>query len=90
MQPMTLTFLGDHTLAAEVHCFRESGHIVVEIDMDIERLENRKWEVGCIQEASICHLESANVLEQLDRVQADRHMCAIEHTDAAVCHRCHS
>ena len=56
----------------EVHCFRELGHIIAEIDADIERLENQKWQAGCIQEASIRHLESANcydlpiVLSNLD------------------------
>ena len=48
------------------------------------RLENRKWEAGCIQEASICRLESANALERLDWAQAVRHMRAIERSDAAV------
>ena len=80
----SLDFLGDRTLTAEIHRFRESGRIIAELDADIRRLENRKWEAGCIQEASIRRLESANALERLDRAQAVRHMRAIEHSDAAV------
>ena len=80
----SLAFLGDRTLAAEVHHFRELGRIIAELDADIQWLENWKWEVGCIQEASICRLESANALERLDRAQAVRHMHAIERSDAAV------
>ena len=49
----SLTFLGDQTLTAEIHRFRESGHIIAELDTDIAWLENQKWEVGCIQEASV-------------------------------------
>ena len=40
----SLTFLGDRTLTAEIHRFRESGCIIVELDADIARLENWKWE----------------------------------------------
>ena len=80
----SLAFLGDRTLTAEIHRFRESGHIIAKLDADIQRLENWKWEVGCIQEASIRRLESANALERLDRAQAVRHMRAIERSDAAV------
>ena len=72
------------TLAAEVHRFQELGRIIAELDADIQRLENQKWEVGCIQEASIRCLESANALERPDWAQAVRHMCTIEHSDAAV------
>ena len=85
----SLTFLGDHTLMVEIHRFWESGHIIAELDTDIQQLENWKWEVGCIQEVSICHLESTNALEWLERVQADHHMCAIDCADTAVhCGRC--
>ena len=49
----SLTFLGDRTLMAEIHCFRESGWIIVELDADIAWLEDWKWQAGCIQEASI-------------------------------------
>ena len=84
----SLAFLGDRTLAAEVHRFRESGRIIAELDTDIAWLENWKWEVGCIQEASIRRLESANALDRLDRAQAVRHMRAIECSNAAV-HRGH-
>ena len=87
---VSLAFLGNHTLTAEIHRFRESGQIIVELDADIERLDNRKWQVGCIQEVSICHLESANALEWLDRAQVDCHMCAIKHADAAVHCGCRS
>ena len=82
----SLDFLGDRTLTAEIHRFQESGRIIAELDADIRRLENRKWEAGCIQEASICCLESANALERLDWAQAVHHMHAIECSDAAVCH----
>ena len=80
----SLDFLGDRTLTAEIHRFRESGCIIVELDADIRRLENRKWEAGCILEVSIRRLESANTLERLDRAQAVCHMHAIERSDAAV------
>ena len=80
----SLAFLGDHTWAAEVHRFRESGRIIAKLDADIQQLENQKWEVGCIQEASIRRLKSANALERLDRAQAVHHMHAIERSDAAV------
>ena len=63
---VSLAFLGDCTLTAEIHWFRELGRIIAELDADIAWLENRKWEAGCIQEASICHLKSANTLERLD------------------------
>ena len=81
---VSLEFLGDRTLTAEIHRFRELGCIIAKLDADIERLDNQKWQVGCIQEASICHLESANALEQLDRAQVDHHMRAIEHMEAVV------
>ena len=31
----SLTFLGDHTLTAEIHHFRESGWIIAELDANI-------------------------------------------------------
>ena len=68
---MSLAFLGERTLTVEIHHFRESGWIIVELDADIERLETWKWQVGCIQEVSIHFLKSANALEQLDRAQVD-------------------
>ena len=80
----SLDFLGDRTLTAEIHRFRELGCIIAELDADIAWLENRKWEAGCIQEVSICRLESANTLDRLDWAQAVHHMHAIERSDVAV------
>ena len=80
----SLTFLGDQTLTAEIHRFRESGCIITELDTDIAWLENWKWEVGCIQEASIRRLESANALDRLDQAQVVHHMHAIKRSDTAV------
>ena len=84
----SLAFLGDHTLTVEIHHFQELGCIIAELDADIAWLENQKWEVGCIQEVSICRLESANTLDRLDRAQAVHHMHAIKCLDAAVCRGC--
>ena len=70
----SLKYLGDQSLMAEVHCFREAGWIIAQIKVDIKWLETHKWEVGCLQDTSICCLKSANVMEQLDRVQVERHM----------------
>ena len=74
----SLKYLGDCSLTAEVHRFQEAGRIVVQYEEDIRRLEVHKWEAGCLQDASIHHLESANILEQLDRAQVERHMRAVE------------
>ena len=71
---VSLAFLGDHTLTAEIHRFQESGRIIAELGADIQQLENRKWEAGCIQEASIRRPESANALERLDWAQVVHHM----------------
>ena len=68
----------------EVHCFREAGRIVAQYEEDIRRLEVRKWEAGCLQDASIRRLESANTLERLDRAQVERHERAIKRADATV------
>ena len=74
---------------AEVHRFREAGRIVAQYEEDIRRLEVRKWEAGCLQDASIRRLESANALERLDRAQVEQHERAIERADATVRHgRC--
>ena len=81
---MSLAFLRDRTLTAEIHRFRESGRIIAELDADIAWLENQKWEVGCIQEASICCLKSANTLDRLDQAQVVHHMHAIKRSDVAV------
>ena len=59
----SLKYLGDRSLTAEVHCFQEVGRIIAQYEEDIRRLETRKWEAGCLQDASIRHLKSANVLE---------------------------
>ena len=75
---------------AEIHHFQELGCIIAELDADIERLENRKWEAGCIQEASIRRLESANALDRLDQAQAVCHMRTIECSDMAVHQGCRS
>ena len=80
----SLAFLGDHTLTAKIHHFRESGWVIAELHADIEWLKNWKWQAGCIQEVSIHHLEHANALEQLDRAQADHHMHAIKCADTVV------
>ena len=82
----SLKYLGDRSLTAEVHRFREAGRIVAQYEEDIRRLETHKWEAGCLQDASISRLESANVLEQLDRAQVEWHMRAVEHTDATIHH----
>ena len=66
---MSLEYLGDWSLTAEVHCFWEVGRIIAQYEEDIRRLEVCKWEVGCLQDASIHCLESANALEWLDRAQ---------------------
>ena len=68
----------------EVHCFWEAGWIIVQIEADIKWLETSKWEVGCLQDASIRCLESANIIEQLDRAQVEWHMQAVEHADATI------
>ena len=65
----SLEYLGDWSLMAEVHRFREAGRIIAQYEEDIQWLEICKWEVGCLQDACICHLESANVLEWLERAQ---------------------
>ena len=67
----SLDYLGNRLLTAEVHCFQEAGRIIVQYEEDIRRLETCKWEAGCLQDASIHRLESANVLEQLDRAQVE-------------------
>ena len=82
----SLEYLGNRSLTAEVHHFWEAGRIIAQYEEDIRRLEIRKWEAGCLQDASIHRLESANVLEQLDRAQVEWHMRAVEHTDATICH----
>ena len=85
----SLKYLGDRSLMAEVHRFWEMGRIVAQYEEDIRRLEIRKWEAGCLQDAAIRRLESANVLEQLDRAQVERHMRAVERADATIRHgRC--
>ena len=80
----SLEYLGDRSLTAEVHRFREAGRIVAQYEEDIRRLEIHKWEAGCLQDATIRHLESANVLERLDRAQVEWHMRAVECTDATI------
>ena len=80
----SLKYLGDWSLTVEVHQFREAGRIVAQYEEDIRRLEIHKWEAGCLQDASIRCLESANVLEQLDRAQVERHMWAVERADATI------
>ena len=80
----SLKYLGDHALTAEVHCFWEAGWIIASLEADIRRLETHKWEAGCLQDASICHLESANVIEQLDRAQVEWHMQAVKHVDVTI------
>ena len=70
---VSLEYLGDQSLTAEVHRFREAGQIIASLESDIRRLEDCKWEAGCLQDASICHLESANVIEQLDCYIHHRH-----------------
>ena len=67
----SLEYLGNRSLTAEVHCFREAGRIITQYEEDIRRLETHKWEAGCLQDTSIHCLESANALEQLDRVQVE-------------------
>ena len=74
---------------AEVHRFWEAGWIIAQIEAVIKQLETHKWEVGCLQDASIHCLECANMMEQLDRVQVERHMQVVEHAEAAVCHKHH-
>ena len=80
----SLAYLGDHLLTAEVHCFQEAGRIIAKINADIKWLEMCKWEVGCLEEASIHCLESANAMEWLDRVQVERHMQAVERADVTI------
>ena len=86
----SLDYLGDRSLTVEVHCFWEAGRIIVQYEEDIRRLEIHKWEAGCLQDASICHLKSTNALEQLDRAQVEWHMWAVEHADATIRQGCHS
>ena len=81
----SLEYLGNRSLTAEVHHFREAGRIIAQYKEDIRRLETCKWEAGCLQDASIRRLESANVLERLERAQVERHMRAVECADATVC-----
>ena len=80
----SLDYLGDRLLTVEVHRFREVGKIIAQYKEDIRRLETHKWEAGCLQDASICHLESANALEWLDRAQVERHMQAVECANATI------
>ena len=81
---VSLEYLGDQSLTAEVHQFREAGRIIAQYEEDIRRLETHKWEAGCLQDASIRRLKSANVLERLDRAQAEQHMQAVERANATV------
>ena len=81
---VSLEYLGDWSLTAEVHWFWEVGRIIAQYEEDIRRLETRKWEVGCLQDTSIRHLESANVLEQLDRVQVEWHIQAVKRANATI------
>ena len=67
----SLKYLGNRSLTVEVHRFWEAGRIIAQYEEDIRRLEICKWEVGCLQDASIRCLESANVLEWLDRAQVE-------------------
>ena len=81
----SLEYLGDRSLITEVHHFQEAGQIIAQIEEDIRQLGTHKWEAGCLQDASICLLKSANVMEWLDRVQVEWHMHAIKHVDATIC-----
>ena len=85
---VSLEYLGNRSLTAEVHCFWEAGRIIAQYEEDIRQLETHKWEAGCLQDASIRRLESANMLERLDRAQVEQHMRAVKRTDATV-HRGH-
>ena len=80
----SLDYLGDRSLTMEVHHFQEAGRVVAQYKEDIKRLEICKWEVGCLQDVSICCLESTNALEQLDRAQVERHMQAVKHADMTI------
>ena len=80
----SLNYLGDQSLTAEVHHFQEAGRIIAQYKEDIRRLETHKWEAGCLQDASIHRLKSANALERLDRAQVERHMWAIERADVTI------
>jgi hypothetical protein len=53
-------------LKAEVHRYRAMCHTMGTLHIEIKKLEQRLFEAGLKQKASVCRLEMANAMGQIE------------------------
>ena len=63
---LTLDFIHDLSLTAEVMRFRETSSLFTQYQEDIRKLEVRMWEAGQMKDASAHRFEGANALHRIE------------------------
>ena len=61
-----LEYINDWTLSAEVYRYRQASSLIVILQRDINRIQQRMWEAGALLEGSSRRLEAANVLDRIE------------------------
>jgi hypothetical protein len=60
-----LISIGDRSLTAEVHRYREASTRIAQLQRDIDQLQNQMWEAGALLSGSARCLEGAGALERI-------------------------
>ena len=63
---LTLDFIHDLSLTAEVMCYHKSSRLFTQYQEDICKLEVHMWEAGQMKDASARRLEGANALHRIE------------------------
>ena len=63
---LTLDFIHDLSLTAEVSRFRETSSLFTQYQEDIRKIEMHMWEAGQMKDASARRLEGANALHRIE------------------------
>ena len=63
---LTLDFIHNLSLTAEVSRFRETSSLFTQYQEDIHKIETHMWEAGQMKDASVRRLEGANTLHRIE------------------------
>ena len=49
-----------------MYWYQQASSLIAILQHDIDRIQQRMWEVGALLEGASCHLEAANVLDRIE------------------------
>ena len=67
-----LEYINDRTLSTEVYRYRQASSLIAILRRDINRIQQRMWEVGALLEGSSRRLEAANALDRIEEAVVAR------------------